>query len=118
MHALQKQRVVIFVGGTSNPYFTTDTAAALRASEVRAEILLKGTKVDGVYDSDPMHNGGAKKFDRLTFNEALAKDLRIMDGTALALLRENNLPVYIFDLFKKGSLKEAVTEGKAGSLVS
>ncbi|MDN3506031.1 MAG: UMP kinase [Simkaniaceae bacterium] len=118
MHALQKGRVVIFVGGTSNPYFTTDTAAALRASEVRAEILLKGTKVDGVYDSDPMINGGAKKYSTLSFSEALAKDLKVMDGTALALLRENKLPVYVFDLFKKGALKEAVLEGKAGSLVT
>jgi len=118
MHALAKGRIVIFVGGTSNPYFTTDTAAALRASEVRAEILLKGTKVDGVYDSDPALNGGAKKYPTLSFSEALAKDLKVMDGTALALLRENKLPVYVFDLFKKGSLLEAVLEGKAGSLVT
>ncbi|NGX26405.1 MAG: Uridylate kinase [Chlamydiae bacterium] len=118
MHALQKGRIVIFVGGTGNPYFTTDTAAALRASEVRAEILLKGTKVDGVYDVDPMTNSNAKKFDTLSFSEALAKDLKVMDGTALALLRENKIPVYVFNLFKQGSLVEAVMEGKGGSLVT
>ncbi len=118
MHALQKGRVVIFVGGTSNPYFTTDTAAALRASEVRAEILLKGTKVDGIYDSDPMTNGGAKKYDTLSYSEALARDLKVMDGTALALCRDNKIPVYIFNLFKKGSLVDAVTEGKGGSLIT
>lgn len=118
MHALQKGRVVIFVGGTSNPYFTTDTAAALRASEVRAEILLKATKVDGVYDSDPMSNGNAVKYDKLTFAEALTKDLKVMDGTALALCRENGIPVYVFNLFKEGSLIEAVTTGREGSLVT
>lgn len=117
MHALQKGRVVIVVGGTSNPYFTTDTAAALRASEFRAEVLLKATKVDGIYDSDPMKNGDAKKIKTLTFTEALAKDLKIMDGTALALCRENQIPVYVFDLFKEGSLVEAVTQGTEGSLV-
>lgn len=118
MHALQKGRIVIFVGGTSNPYFTTDTAAALRASEVRAEILLKGTKVDGIYDQDPMTNGDAKKYDTLSYSDALARDLKIMDATALALCRENKIPVYVFNLFKKGSLVEAVTAGKEGSLVT
>lgn len=118
MHALQKGRVVIFVGGTSNPYFTTDTAAALRASEVNAEILLKATKVDGIYDSDPHENKGAKKFDTLTFTEALSKDLRVMDGTALALCRENKIPVYIFNLFEEQSLVRAVCVQTGGSLVS
>lgn len=118
MHALQKKRVVIFVGGTGNPYFTTDTAAALRASETRAQILLKATKVDGIYDEDPHQNGNAKKYDRLSFNEALSQNLRVMDGTALALCRENNIPVYVFNLFKKHSLIEAVTEQKEGSLVT
>lgn len=118
MHALQKGRVVIFVGGTSNPYFTTDTAAALRASEVRAEILLKATKVDGVYDSDPLTNGDAVKYDRLTYADALSRHLKVMDATALALCWENNIPVYVFNLFKDGSLVEAVTKGKEGSLVT
>ncbi len=118
MHALQKGRVVIFVGGTSNPYFTTDTAAALRASEVNADILLKATKVDGVYDKDPIKNSDAKKFNSLSFSEALSKNLEIMDGTALALCRANKMPVYVFNLFKEGALLEAVTKGKDGSLVT
>lgn len=118
MHALQKGRVVIFVGGTSNPYFTTDTAAALRASEVRAEILLKGTKVDGIYDRDPMKKEGAKKYDQITFADALSKNLKVMDGAAIALCWENNIPIYVFNLFKEGALVEAVLEGKEGSLVT
>jgi uridylate kinase len=117
MRALQKGRVVIFVGGTSNPYFTTDTAAALRASEVGAEILLKATKVDGIYDSDPMQNPTAKKFDSISFSDALSKNLGVMDATALALCRENNIPVYVFDLFKDHALLKAVTEEKGGTIV-
>lgn len=117
MHALQKGRVVIFVGGTSNPYFTTDTAAALRASEVGAEILLKATKVDGVYDSDPMQNPTAKKYDTISFSDALSKNLGVMDATALALCRENNIPVYVFDLFQDHALLKAVTEEKGGTIV-
>lgn len=118
MHALQKGRVVIFVGGTSNPYFTTDTAAALRASEVRAEVLLKATKVDGVYDSDPITNPNAKKLEKLTYSDAFTKDLKVMDGTALALCRDNKIPVYIFNLFEDNALIRAVTEEKGGSLVT
>lgn len=118
MHALEKGRVVIFVGGTSNPYFTTDTAAALRASEVRAEILLKATKVDGIYDSDPHTNPNAKKFDRLSYEEAFTQKLEVMDGTALALCRDNKIPVYIFNLFEDNALVRAVTEEKGGSLVT
>ncbi|NGX39854.1 MAG: Uridylate kinase [Chlamydiae bacterium] len=118
MHALQKGRVVIFVGGTSNPYFTTDTAAALRASEVNAEILLKATKVDGVYDKDPLKNPDAKKFKTLTFSEALAKKVQVMDATALALCRENKIPVYVFNLFEEKSLVKAVTSSDDGSLIS
>jgi len=118
MHALQKGRVVIFVGGTSNPYFTTDTAAALRASEVSAEVLLKATKVDGIYDSDPMTNPNAKKFETLTFSEALSQNLQVMDATALALCRENNIPVYIFNLFEDQSLLKAVTKRDGGSFIS
>jgi len=117
MHALQKGRVVIFVGGTSNPYFTTDTAAALRASEVNAEILFKATKVDGIYDKDPMQNPDAKKFETLSFSDALSKNLGVMDGTALALCRDNKIPVYIFNLFEDNALVKAVTEKKGGSLV-
>lgn len=118
MHALQKGRVVIFVGGTSNPYFTTDTAAALRASEVGAEILLKATKVDGIYDTDPITNPNAKKYDSITFSEALSQNLKVMDATALALCRENNIPVYVFDLFQDQSLLKAVTEEKGGTIVT
>lgn len=118
MHALQKGRVVIFVGGTGNPYFTTDTAAALRASETNAEVLLKGTKVDGVYDSDPLLNPQAKKFSHLTFSDALAMNLKVMDGTALALCRDNQIPVHVFNLFEEGSLIRAVKGEKIGSLVS
>ena len=117
MHALQKGRVVIFVGGTSNPYFTTDTAAALRASEIKAEIILKATKVDGVYDSDPFKNSKAKKFQTLTFSEALTMNLQVMDAAALALCRDNNIPVYVFNLFEEASLLKAVTGEKSGSLV-
>ncbi len=118
MHALQKGRVVIFVGGTSNPYFSTDTAAALRASEVGAEIVLKGTKVGGVYDADPVKNPHAKKFDTLSFSEALIKNLQVMDGAALALCRDNKIPVYIFNIFEDNALVRAVTEEKGGSLVT
>lgn len=118
MHALQKGHVVIFVGGTGNPYFTTDTAAALRASEVNAEVLLKATKVDGVYDQDPMKNPKAKKFNKLTFSQALSMNLQVMDGTALALCRENKIPVYVFNLFEDGALRKAVTGGKGGSIVT
>lgn len=118
MHALQKGRVVIFVGGTGNPYFTTDTAAALRASEVGAEILLKATKVDGIYDKDPIKYPGAKKFDTLSFSEALSLNLKVMDGTALALCRDNKIPVYIFNLFEDNALVRAVTTKKGGSLVA
>lgn len=118
MHALQKGRIVIFVGGTGNPYFTTDTAAALRASEMGSEILLKATKVDGIYSDDPMKNPNAEKYTNLSYADALAKDLRVMDGTALALCRESNIPVYIFNLFEKGALVEAVSEQKKGSLIN
>ncbi len=118
MHALQKGRVVIFVGGTSNPYFTTDTAAALRASEVRAEILLKATKVDGIYDADPNTNPGARKLETLSYSDAFTKNLKVMDGTALALCRDNDIPVYIFNIFEDNALVRAVTEGKGGSLVT
>lgn len=117
LHALDKGRILIFVGGTGNPYFTTDTAAALRASEMHAEIVLKATKVDGIYTDDPMKNKNAKKYESVTFAEALAKNLKVMDTTALALCQENKIPVYIFNLFEKGALVKAVCERKGGSLV-
>jgi len=118
IHALAEGMIVIFVGGTGNPYFTTDTAAALRASELKAEILLKATKVDGIYSDDPMKNPKAVKYSSLTYNEALAKNLKVMDATALALCRENGIPIYVFNLFEKSSLLKAVREKKGGSLIS
>lgn len=115
---LDQGTVVIFVGGTGNPYFTTDTAAALRASEVHGEILLKATKVNGIYTSDPMKDPHAKKIDRLTFSEVLAKKLDVMDATAIALCRENNIPICVFNLFEKDSMLRAARGEAVGSLVS
>lgn len=117
LQALDKGRIVIFVGGTGNPYFTTDSAAALRASEMGAEVVLKATKVDGVYSEDPMKNPHAKKIESLTFKEALTKNLKVMDGTAFALCQENKIPIYVFNLFEEGSLVKAVCGRKGGSLV-
>jgi uridylate kinase len=115
---LQNGAIVIFVGGTGNPYFTTDTAAALRASEIDADILLKATKVDGIYDKDPLKHKNAVKFDRLTYSDVLNKKLNVMDSTAIALCRENEIPIHVFNLFKKGALLTAVCEKKGGSLVT
>lgn len=117
-HALDKGRVVIFVGGTGNPYFTTDTAAALRASEMNADVVLKATKVDGIYSEDPKKNRKAIKYEKITFSEALEKGLEIMDATAFTLCRENEIPIYVFNLFEKGALLKAVQERKGGTLVS
>jgi len=115
---LEKKRVVIFAGGTGNPYFTTDTAAALRALEINAEIIFKATKVDGVYDKDPLKYKDAKKFDSLTYIEVLSKDLRVMDSTAISLCRENNLPIIVFDLTMSGNIKGVIMGKKIGTLVS
>jgi uridylate kinase len=114
---MEKMRVVIFAGGTGNPYFSTDTAAALRAMEVKAEIILKATKVDGVYDSDPMKNPKAKKFESITYFEVLQKGLRVMDTTAISLCMENRLPIIVYDLKKKGTLKRIVNGEKLGTMV-
>lgn len=114
---LQKGRILIFTGGTGHPYFTTDTAAALRAKEINAEIFLKATKVSGVFSEDPRKNASAQKFDTLSYDEALVKNLKVMDATALALCRENKLPIYVFNLFEPGALKNAVCEQKGGTLV-
>ncbi|MBS0615401.1 MAG: UMP kinase [Verrucomicrobia bacterium] len=118
MKHLQNGDVVIFVGGTGSPYFTTDTAAALRASEIEAEVLIKATKVDGIYDRDPLRYSSAKKFPKLTYTEVLTKKLSVMDATAIALCRENGIPIHVINLFKKGSLLSAVREKKGGTLVS
>lgn len=115
---LEKKRVVIFAGGTGNPYFSTDTAAALRALEINAEILFKATKVDGVYDKDPKQYSDAKRFEELTFIEVLEKNLKILDSTAISLCMENNLPIVVFDITKHGNIKKVVTGKKIGTLVS
>jgi uridylate kinase len=117
MHSLQKGMIVIFVGGTGNPYFTTDSAAALRASEIQADILLKATKVDGIFSEDPKTHPHAEKFDHLTYSEVLAKKLNVMDATAIALCRENQIPICVFNLFEQGAMLKAVCGQKAGSLV-
>jgi uridylate kinase len=118
LHSLEKGHIVIFVGGTGNPYFTTDTTAAMRASEIEAEVLLKGTKVDGIYDKDPKENRDAVKSDHLTYSEVLTKNLHVMDATAIALCRESNIPIHVFNLFEKGALFRAVTEKTGGTLVT
>jgi uridylate kinase len=115
---LEKGRVVIFVAGTGNPFFSTDTAAALRSSEIGAEILLKATKVDGIYDSDPKKNPGAKKFDKISYTEALSKRLQVMDSTAFSLCMDNHVPIVVFDMFKPGNIRRAVCGEKIGTLVS
>ncbi len=115
---LEKGRVVIFGAGTGNPYFTTDTAAALRATEIECDVILKGTRVDGIYDSDPLKNPKAKRFDTLTFGEALKRKLNIMDLTAFTLCQENHLPIVVFDMNKKGNLKKVLEGKKIGTLVN
>jgi uridylate kinase len=115
---LEKKRVVIFAGGTGNPYFSTDTAAALRALEINAEIIFKATKVDGVYNKDPNKFSDAAKYDSLTFMEVLNKDLRILDSTAISLCLENNLPIVVFDITKPGNIKSVILGNKIGTLVT
>lgn len=114
---LEKKRVLIFAGGTGNPYFSTDTAAALRASEIGADVLLKATKVDGVYSADPKKNPKALRYSHLTYQEALKKSLQVMDGAAFALCMENKIPIIVFDFFKKDSLEMVVRGFKIGTLV-
>lgn len=114
---LEKGRVVILAGGTGNPYFTTDTAAALRAMELHAEVILKATKVDGVYDSDPMTNPDAKMFDSLTYLDVLKRDLKVMDSTAISLCKDNDLPIVVFNLRTPGNVKRVVCEEGVGTLV-
>lgn len=118
MRHLEKGRVVIFAAGTGNPYFSTDTAAALRASEIGAEVLLKATKVDGVYDSDPMTHPDARYFPELTYMEAIERRLQVMDTTALSLAMENKLPIIVFNLMQRGNIKRVLTGEKVGTLVT
>ena len=115
---LEKERVVIFGAGTGNPYFTTDTAAALRAIEIGADVILKGTRVDGIYDSDPEKNPDAIRYDKLSYQEALSKKLNIMDLTAFTLCEENQLPIVVFDMNKAGNLKQLLQGGSIGTLVT
>ncbi|HTM60300.1 MAG TPA: UMP kinase [Burkholderiales bacterium] len=114
---LEEGKVVIFAAGTGNPFFTTDTAAALRASEVGAEIVLKATKVDGVYTSDPKTDPGAKRYGRVSFDEAIQRNLKVMDATALTLCRDQKLPVNVFSIFRKGALGRVVAGEDEGTLV-
>jgi uridylate kinase len=114
---LEKGRIVIVAGGTGNPYFTTDTAAALRATELGAEVLIKGTKVDGVYDKDPVVHSDAVKYDRVSYKEAIQKELRIMDMTAISLCKENSLPIKVFNINRKGDLKKIILGEPIGTLV-
>jgi len=114
---LEEGKVVVFAAGTGNPFFTTDTAAALRASEVGAEIVLKATKVDGVYTADPRKDPAARRYDRLTFDEAIQRNLKVMDATALTLCRDQKLPVTVFSIFKKHALQRVVTGENEGTLV-
>ena len=117
MRHLQKGRVVIFGAGTGNPYFTTDTAASLRAMEIHANIIMKATKVDGVYDSDPMKNSTATKYEKLDYIEVLQQNLHVMDSTAISLCRDNDLPIMVFNLHENGNIKRAVMGEKIGTLV-
>ncbi len=114
---LEKKRAVIFVAGTGNPFFTTDTAAALRASEIKAEVIMKATKVDGIYSADPMKDKNARKYDHLTFMDVLKENLKVMDSTAISMCMDNSLPIHVFNLMQEGNIKRAVLGEKIGTLV-
>jgi uridylate kinase len=118
MRHLEKGRVVIFGGGTGNPFFSTDTTAALRANEIGAEVILKATKVDGIYDSDPKKNPNAKRFRHVTYLEALQRQLKVMDSTAFSLCMDNKMPIIVFDLFTPNNLTRVVTGEEVGTLVT
>jgi uridylate kinase len=115
---LEKGRVVIFAGGTGNPYFSTDTAASLRAMEIKADVIMKATKVDGIYDADPRLVSDAKMFSSISYLDVLKRGLRVMDGTAISLCQENNLPIIVFNMNVLGNIRRVVTGEKVGSLVS
>jgi uridylate kinase len=115
---LEKRRVIIFVAGTGNPYFTTDTAASLRATEINCDVIMKATKVDGVYSADPVKDKKAKKYDEVKFIDVLKKNLKVMDATAISMCMENNLPIIVFNLLQKGNIKKAIYGEKIGTLVS
>ena len=115
---LEKKRVVIFSGGTGNPFFTTDSAAVLRAIEINADIILKGTRVDGIYDNDPEKNKDAVKFKQISYDEAIAKKLKVMDSTAFTLSKENELPIIVFNMNKPGNLKKIINGKEVGTIVN
>jgi uridylate kinase len=118
MRHLEKGRLVIFAAGTGNPYFSTDTAASLRAMEVKADVILKATKVDGIYDADPVLVKDAKMFDQISYMDVLKRGLQVMDSTAISLCKDNNLPIIVFNLNRPGNIKRVLTGEKIGSLVS
>lgn len=118
MRHLEKGRVVIFGAGTGNPYFTTDSAAALRASEIDADVLMKATKVDGIYTADPVTNPDAVRYDKISYQEALSKQLKVMDAAAFSLCMENNIPIVVFDFFKENGMVEVFTGKNSGTLVT
>ncbi|HBU68926.1 MAG TPA: UMP kinase [Elusimicrobia bacterium] len=117
LSSLKKGTVVVFAGGTGNPYFTTDTTSALRAAEINADLLLKATQVDGVYSEDPKLNPKATKYDRISYEEAIQKKLKIMDTSAFALCKDNNIPIVVFDFHKPGNLAKALSGGNIGTIV-
>jgi uridylate kinase len=117
IHHLEAGRVVIFAAGTGNPFFTTDTAAALRGAEIGAQIVLKATKVDGIYTADPLKNTAAQRFSRISFDEAIGRNLAVLDATAFALCRDQKLPINVFSIFKPGALRRVVTGEDEGTLV-
>ncbi len=117
MRHMEKGRVVIFAAGTGNPYFTTDTTATLRASEINAEVVIKATKVDGIYTSDPKKDSAAKKFDKISYIDVLTKGLKVMDSTAISMCMDNSIPIIVFDLYAKGSLLKIVKGEQVGTLV-
>ncbi|MCP4314328.1 MAG: UMP kinase [Bacteroidetes bacterium] len=117
IEALENNEIVIFSGGTGNPYFTTDTASTLRAVEMEADVMLKGTRVDGIYTADPEKDPEAEKYDEITYNEALQKELRILDLTAFTMCKENELPIIVFNMNEKGNLKKLISGEKIGTLV-
>ena len=114
---LEKNRIVIFAGGTGNPYFTTDTAAVLRGIEINSDIIIKATKVDGIYDKDPMKNKNAKKYETLTFKDVIERELKVMDLTAFTLCKENNLPIAVLNINKDNTLIDFIDNKKVGTIV-
>ncbi|PWU07868.1 MAG: UMP kinase [Verrucomicrobia bacterium] len=118
MRHLERGRIVIFVAGTGNPYFSTDTAAALRANEIGAQVILKATKVDGIYDADPLTHPHAQRFINITYQDAISRRLAVMDSTAFSLCMDNNIPIIVFDLFEAGNIHKAVMGEPIGTLVS